>query len=207
MAEILLSETEIAYGGDVLTQFYYWKGYLAENIRKGIIPYWNPYLFSGTPFLAHPAVAFFYPFTILFILFPLNISFSYIYLLHLIIAGIGLYKLSGIYSDKISSTVSSLVFIFSGYFSARIYAGHIDLYTTAVWIPWIIYFTVSIYNRPGKRKYLGFIVVLSLLILAGYSAYILFSSLFIMFFSFYRIIIAKKDSFIRFFKLMICFFI
>src|SRR3990167_8418215 len=80
---------QIIYGGDLITQFYFWKVYLAENLRQGIIPFWNPYNFSGTPFLAHPAVAAFYPATLLYLIFPLNIAFSWNYFIHLLIGALG----------------------------------------------------------------------------------------------------------------------
>ena len=40
-----------------------------ESLRAGQLPFWNPYIFCGTPQLAHPQTCVFYPPTVLFHLF------------------------------------------------------------------------------------------------------------------------------------------
>ena len=196
---LIPDKTEIIYGGDLLTQFYFWKGYLRENLLAGKIPFWNPYIFSGTPFLAHPGVAPFYPLTLIFLLLPLNFAFSVNYLIHIIIAGLGVYYLTKKSTGYISSIFASLLFIGSGYVSSRIYAGHLDLLTTSVWIPWIIYSLINQAEHPGHKKYIihtSFFI--TLLILAGYSAYLLFTlgfiTLFLMFLWFQSRSIKKSSE-------------
>jgi len=143
---------KIIYGGDLLSQFYYWKGFLKDSLLSGFVPFWNPYLFSGTPFLAHPSTAFFYPATFIYLLFPLNISFSLVIAIHLLIAFAGMYRLAGRYADPISSAVAAAVFAFSGYYSARIYAGHIDLLTTSIWLPWIFLALISLLEKGFTKN-------------------------------------------------------
>ena len=187
------AKNEIIFGGDLLTQFYYWKGFLKENIGKGVIPFWNPYNFSGTPFLAHPGTAVFYPLTAIFLLLPLNMAFSLNYYLHLVIGGTGAFFLTLRYAGYFTSLISALAFMYSGYFAARIYAGHVDLLTTAVWIPWVINSFLQVSENPNLRKNLILAIVsLSLLILAGYNAYLVFVLEFIFLFSLYLLI--KKPS-------------
>lgn len=180
---------EIIYGGDLLSQFYYWKGFYADNLRQGIIPFWNPYNFSGTPFLAHPAIAPFYPGTLLFLIFPLNFAFSFNYFLHLVIGGFGLFLLSKRYADSLSSFFAAAAFMLSGFISSRIYAGHFDLLTTAVWIPWVIYSFLGLADYPTSRQnIIRTIIYLSALILAGYSAYLVFTLELLFFLLIYRLI-------------------
>ena len=171
---------EIIYGGDLLTQFYYWKGYLAQNLRQMIVPFWNPYNFSGTPFLAHPTTTPFYPSTFLFLVLPLNLAFSLNYFIHLSIGGIGLFYFARKYSDRLSSLIGAIAFIWSGYFAARIYAGHVDILTTAVWIPWIMASFISLSQEPqSKKKLITAVFSLAMMILAGYGAYLVFIAFFI----------------------------
>lgn len=166
---------QIIYGGDLNDQFYYWKGFLAENIRQGIIPYWNPYSFSGTPFLAHPSVAAFYPLTILFILLPLNMAFSIYLYIHLVLAGSFMYILCRKFTDKISSLAGGIIFSLSGLMAARIYSGHIDIISTLIWIP-AVFWSISNAVETRKRRdiYLA-IIFLTLQILAGYQAVVIFT--------------------------------
>lgn len=187
---------QIIYGGDLLSQFYYWKGYLADSIRSGIIPFWNPYNFSGTPFLAHPSTAFFYPLNFIFLLLPLNLAFSYSYFIHLLIAGIGMYYLTLKYADRYSSLISGCTFMLSGYFAARIYAGHVDLLTTAAWLPWVIRSGIEIMDDSSSMKsVLPMVLFLSLLILAGYSAYVVFVLLLLGLYCFYFLIRGRNKRF------------
>ncbi len=187
---LIPSAGQIIYGGDLLSQFYFWKGYLVDNLQQGIIPFWNPYNFSGTPFLSHPAVATFYPATILYLMFPLQIAFSWNYFIHLLIGSLGMYVLGRLYADKITSLFSAVVFALSGYFAARIYAGHVDLLTGAVWMPWIFYSFKKLIAKPNKKNVLVSTLFLVLQILAGYQAYVLFILEFITLYFIYKIVIA-----------------
>lgn len=205
ISRVLFPENgKMVYGGDLILQFYYWKGFLADSIHQGVIPFWNPYLFSGTPFLAHPGVAPFSPGTVLFLLLPLNSSFSWIYFVHFIIAGVGMYYFARNYCDRLTSVISSVTFICGGYFAARIYAGHLDLFTTAVWIPWVFAFFL-------RKKIIGTTGFLIFLILAGYSAYFIFTAEFLGLYSFFIYLREKKNILTNaknlFFPIIFAFFI
>lgn len=166
---------EIIYGGDVLTQFYYWKGFLVDSIRSGIIPFWNPYNFSGTPFLAHPSTAAFYPFTIIFFLLPLNSAFSWYYFLHFLIAGLGIYYLVKKESGVFGATASAIILLLSGFLSSRVYAGHVDILSSIVWIPWVFHFAKNFIDDGRGKSALLLIVFLALQILASYQAVFIFT--------------------------------
>src|SRR3989338_5904228 len=90
----------IIMGGYITGAYFYWKGYLKQTFLAGEIPFWNPYNFSGTPFLAHPNINIFYPLNWIFIILPLNFSFSVYFFLHIVWAGIGMYLLGRQYTDK-----------------------------------------------------------------------------------------------------------
>ena len=189
---LILKPDQIIYGGDLLTQFYFWKGYLVDSIKNGFIPFWNPYNFSGTPFLAHPAIAAFYPGTLIFLLFPLNMAFSINYFIHIIIGGCGMYWLARKYSDKITGVIVSSLFILSGFFAARIYAGHVDLLTTAVWVPLVFSSYKDLLESLTYKKFLFAVFFLSLMILAGYQAYILSTAEFLLGYTLF-ILLKEKD--------------
>ena len=53
---------------DVHTQIYPWKKLTIDTFRKGQLPLWNPYNFSGYPLAANFQSAAFYPLNILFFL-------------------------------------------------------------------------------------------------------------------------------------------
>lgn len=164
----------VLYGGDLNDQFYYWKSYYAENLKKGIIPFWNPYSFSGTPFLAHPSVAAFYPLNIFFIL-PINIAFSIYLFVHLVLAGIFMYILCRKYADKLSALAGACVFSLSGMMAARIYSGHIDIISTLIWTPIVFWSLANALEFKNKRYIYAAVLFLTLQILAGYQAVVIFT--------------------------------
>lgn len=185
---IFPKQDEIIYGGDVLTQFYFWKSFLVESIKNGEIPFWNPYNFSGTPFLAHPSTAFFYPFTMIFFLLPINLAFSNYFFIHFIIAGLGMFRLGRNLGRFLGAAAGTAVFLLSGILSARIYAGHVEILSSIVWIPWIFKYAGN-YIETGKRKdSVLFTVFLILQILASYQAVTIFTLEIILSFGLYKII-------------------
>ncbi len=66
---------------DATSQFYPWR-YLAINLMKqGKLPLWNNYEFSGTPLLANPSTAAFYPLNFIFFLLPFNWAWTFLVIL------------------------------------------------------------------------------------------------------------------------------
>ncbi|MFH0952505.1 MAG: YfhO family protein [Patescibacteria group bacterium] len=77
---------------DFISQYYIWQSYLVNSLRDGRLPLWNPHVLSGTPFLANPQMAVFYPFHWLKIPFANNglLSFPFYQLFILLEIGLGL---------------------------------------------------------------------------------------------------------------------
>src|SRR4051812_2777737 len=55
--------------GDLFLYVIPFRNFAAQNLQAGHLPLWNPYIFSGTPFLASPQSSLFYPGTLLFYFF------------------------------------------------------------------------------------------------------------------------------------------
>ena len=73
---------------DPLFQFYPARKFLAESLRMGRTPFWNPSSFSGTPFAADDQSAIYYPPNWLFAVLPLGPAFGWIAALHTFLAGL-----------------------------------------------------------------------------------------------------------------------
>jgi len=56
------------YMQDSIIQMFPWRHLVYESLTSGIMPFWNPYQFMGTPFLASMKPLVFYPANILFLL-------------------------------------------------------------------------------------------------------------------------------------------
>ena len=165
-------------GHDVRGLFYPWYTTVREALRAGRLPLWDPYEFGGYPFLSNPQVALFYPPTWLAILLPLNVGISFYVALHLWLAGLGmLLFVRSRGGSWTGAALAGLTFGFSGFFAARISAGHIGLLATHAWIPWLL----LSFNWSLKRGDIWAAIVagltFGLAILAGHPTSLLFVGL------------------------------
>ena len=81
------------FGRDITPFFYPMKHVLADSVRAGQIPWWNPGIANGEPFFATLQPGVLYPGSLLLYLLPLSISFDWLVALHYPLAGAGLYLL------------------------------------------------------------------------------------------------------------------
>jgi O-antigen/teichoic acid export membrane protein len=76
---------------DLLLENYAWKRFLLQSIEERQIPLWNPYILSGTPFLAAGQHSALYPFSLIFVLFPLPRAYGLFTVSQLFLAGAFMY--------------------------------------------------------------------------------------------------------------------
>src|SRR3989339_1620859 len=62
---------------DLSRYFYPLRFLMVEQMKSGILPLWNPYIFCGYPLLATFQVGFFYPLSLLYYLLPFKLAFNY----------------------------------------------------------------------------------------------------------------------------------
>ncbi len=62
---------------DAVQQFWPWRKFAGYWLRRGVIPWWNPHMLCGTPFVANDQSAVFYPETWLFALMPPEHAFAW----------------------------------------------------------------------------------------------------------------------------------
>lgn len=155
---LIPSPDKMLIGWDFHLLIFFWIHHLVEAIKSGIIPFWNPYSFSGSPFLSHPYTMSLYPLTIIFYFFPINIAFSVYNYIHIIIAGFSMYLISKRKFGIVPSLISGSIFAFSGFTAARLHSGHYDYISAFVWIP-AIFGSFSHFLESGKKKYFIFLIL------------------------------------------------
>lgn len=161
----------LRFGSDIVQQFFPSKSFLRESLRSGQLPLWNPHTFSGAPFLANPQrAAIFYPDLLLWLTLPLKIGIWLTQAAHLFLAALGMYLLVRHYTEnRPASLFAAVAFAFGGYFTCRLFAGHLPQMQASVWLPWIIfsYEKVLERDRPTVRA-LVTALLLALCLLAGF---------------------------------------
>lgn len=122
---------------DGIAQFYPWRAFAARSVHAGILPLWNPYQFSGTPFVANSQSAVFYPGNILFYILPVARAFGASAVLHLTLCGWFTYLLMrGLRCTQVAALLGGVVYAYSAW-----QVGWLQLPTflaTSCWFPLLL---------------------------------------------------------------------
>jgi len=81
--------SQVPVSRDLPFYFYPLKAHMADAIRRGQVPWLDPYRWGGVPLLGAPGAAVFYPGNILFVVLPLGLAMKVWILLHLAVAVAG----------------------------------------------------------------------------------------------------------------------
>ncbi|MAT96485.1 MAG: hypothetical protein CL608_05020 [Anaerolineaceae bacterium] len=165
-------------GLDARSLFYPWWEFARTAVRSGHLPLWDANSFSGYPFLSNPQVALFYPLNWPLLLLPVRFALSWHVLIHLVVAGLGMFLLvQHLSGSRAGAWLAALTFAFSGFIAARIWAGHIGLLATDVWLPWLLLGTAWSVQRRSVWSAIIAGVPLALAILAGHTTSLLYIGL------------------------------
>ena len=165
-------------GLDARSLFVPWWEFARTAVLSGHLPLWDANSFSGYPFLSNPQVALFYPLNWPLLLLPVRFGLSWHVLAHLVVAGLGMFFLVRYLSGSTAGAwLAALAFAFSGFIAARIWAGHIGLIATDVWLPWLILATAWSVQRKSVWAAIIGGVPLGLAILAGHTTSLLYIGL------------------------------
>ena len=101
---------------DVITQIYPWKRVTIDAWKRGELPLWNPYSFSGTSHVGNYQSAIFSPLNLLFLILPEIHAWSIMILLQPILAGLFMYLfLRSLSISTSGSVMGSFAFMFCGF--------------------------------------------------------------------------------------------
>lgn len=158
--------------GNDLTEFF-WPilYYIKEQIYLGNgIPLWNTMFFSGTPLLPDPQNLFIYPLNLIFLFLPIDTGILTSILIHMIIAGVGMFMLlrKGNITKK-TSVIVAILFSLSPKFFSYLEAGHLGLIQSWSFIPWVYWATLNL----TKRKNIKSALLLSLFLFLVYTSHVL----------------------------------
>ncbi len=157
-----------AQGTDVTKEIYPWRYFSINQLKNGNLPFWNPYNFSGNPQIANFQTAFFYPFNILYVFLPFNISWTFIIMLQPFLAALFMYLFlsKGLSVSKYASLIGGVAFGFSSYMTVWIEYGNIG--STLLWFPLVLLFVKRLYEKSTSFNFLVLTGIFSVSILAGY---------------------------------------
>lgn len=160
----LLFTAKNFYFRDILNFHYPLRKVLIDSYARGEFPLWNPYIYLGQPMLANPNYMAFYPTNLFHLFLPFNYAFKLHFIIHPILAGVGVYFLQrrlGI--APLACLGGSVVYEFSG-----VVLSFLNLYNfvpAVALLPWIGWAFLAALQTPTRRRVLLFGLLLALQIL------------------------------------------
>lgn len=152
---------------DALRQQYPWKLFVSEQLKKGELPLWSPYAFSGYPLLANIQSAVFYPPNLLFIFLNPKTAWTILIMIQPILSSLFMYLfLRSLKLSKPGAMLGALIFVgmtFELFWLEQMIIGH-----TTLWLPLVLLSIQRVFE--GRKKWLIFgLLGLILSLLGGYS--------------------------------------
>lgn len=159
---------EVLFWGLPSLQFYPWREYAFDLVRAGQLPLWNPYNGAGAPLFANYQSSLLYPFSWLGLILPLAQTMSIVAVLHLFIAGWGMWRFTGALNfSSVGRGVSALAFGMTTYLMARL--GTFPVIQVAAWLPWMLWAALRLLET-GRPRSAGLLAIFTgLLLLAGHA--------------------------------------
>lgn len=187
------SQGEVIGGHDMRGYYYPYYEQVREAVREGRLPFWEPTLFNGFPLMAQPQQNVFYPPLWPSFLIPVNIGISLYMLLHIWIAGMGMYALVRFLGGRwLPAVLAALVFAFSGLLAGRLWAGHSTVYALDAWTPWVLLGLIWSVRRGSWWAAVVAGLPLGLALLAGHIPSFLYMAMIWGAFVLYLLVIEKR---------------
>ena len=162
---VLFSDRTL-FGRDITPFFYPMKHVLAESVRSGEIPWWNPGVVNGEPFFASLQPGLLYPGSVLLYLLPLSFSFDWLLALHYPLAGAGLFLLLRRWGHSNGAAwLGAATLMLGGYLvSLGNFPNNLQ---TVAWVPWLFWSWDRVLTDPSHRRIAAFAALCSIAFLGG----------------------------------------
>jgi hypothetical protein len=144
-----------------------------QSFWQGEIPLWNPLNNCGLPFLAQWNTLVLYPGSLFYLLFPPSWSLGIFCLLHLLLAGVGMYSLAFRWTAcRSGASVAGMAFALNGVsLQCMMWPNNV---AALAWMPWVI-LSVERAWRNGGRYLARAVVLAGVQMLTGAPEIILFT--------------------------------
>jgi hypothetical protein len=149
---------------------------VANIIRSGSLPLWNPYMFSGMPLFGAAQAGVLFPLNWFYLIFRTTAATNLMMLSTYVVAALGAY----LYARRSGSTIcgaalTSMVWQGCGFSLGQI--GHTNILHTAAMLPWVLW-AVDGYGSTGKRsRGLLLALLVALQLFAGHQQTFVYSTL------------------------------
>lgn len=159
---------DVLFWGLPALQFVPWRDFGFDLVRQGMLPLWNPLNGAGAPLLANYQSALLYPLNWPGFVLPLAWTMSVTAVVHLFLAGWGMWRLTGqLGLPTLGRGVSALAFGMTGYLVARL--GTYPTISAAAWLPWLVWAAIRVIVGGRRRDFAWLALFTALLLLTGHA--------------------------------------
>jgi hypothetical protein len=118
------------------------------------LPLWNPYSYCGVPFLAQLNTLALYPGSLFYLLLPLTWALGVFCLLHIFLAGMGMYFLAARWTgSRPGAALAGIVFAFNGLaLNFVMWPSHLATYA---WMPWVLLLVEQGWSASNGKLFLA----------------------------------------------------
>ena len=173
------------------------KIFTAESLKQGVLPLWNPNIFSGMPWISDINQSVFYPSTLLFLIFSPAIALNLLLISHALIAYSGMYLLAKKWlKDHWLAILAGGLWMFSTKVTESY--NNFSILQSLVWLPLLSYFGLSVVKNVKARFWFG--VVAALQFIGGYPQHVLYGIGLAVLLSAFQDLVDKKERFLEWIK-------
>ena len=166
----------VLIAADTLEQFWPYRDLWATYIREGTLPLWNPYLFSGMPFLGDLQFAALYPLNALFLVLPSSVAIqAYSLLGYAFLAAFTYYYMRKLKRSRLAGLCAALSMAYGLYAVAHF--SHLTMLHCILWLPLQLGLVERLVTTQQVRYTLLLAGALVLQALSGYPQFLLYSVL------------------------------
>jgi hypothetical protein len=158
---------QVLYWGDLMLYFLPMVSFAQRWLTQGILPFWNPHILWGQPYLGNPQEWLFYPSTILLQFLHPARYLSWNSILHLWLGGVGMWLfLHTLHVPHRPALLASTAWMLCGAFVPR--AQFPGMFQSIALIGWLLWATEQVLQRPSLLRTAVLAVILAMLLLAGH---------------------------------------
>jgi hypothetical protein len=151
---------------DLIGYHFPMKHIVAEAVRSGEFPYWNPLYSGGAPLAANPAYELFYPPQWIVYVLPYAYAFQLHIIVHFLIAAIGAFFLIRSFGVKpLPSAVGAAAFVFSGPYLSL--SAKLPILFAVSWMPLVLLLVRRLIEKPSMRRLCAAAIVAGVQLVIG----------------------------------------
>lgn len=170
----LVTGKQVMFHEDIMLISAPLKHYIANQLKQGVVPLWNPYSGAGSPLLAEALGGVFYPLNVLYLLLPLALAVNYFIIVHFVLAGLFMYLFCrSLQIQTIPSLTGSIIFSLGAFFVCHV--NHIDILSAGIWLP-LFFYLIERWRRSRQTLFLLWLVpVFAIQLLGGHPQVVFYS--------------------------------